>query len=63
LPQLDGAYQPGLQEVDLRPSIHLAFYELYFRDLPFCLAIGPRLGDGGTDGGFVSEDATRKRGD
>jgi hypothetical protein len=25
---LDGAYPPGLQEVDLRPSIHLAFYEL-----------------------------------
>jgi len=28
LPQLDGAHEPGLQEADLRPSIHLAFYEL-----------------------------------
>ena len=52
-----------MQEVDLRPSIHLAFYQLKLRDLPFGLAIRPRLGEGGTDGGLVSSDATRKRRD
>jgi hypothetical protein len=28
VPTLGRAYQAGLQEVDLRPPIHLAFYEL-----------------------------------
>jgi hypothetical protein len=60
LPKLGGADQPGLQKIDFRPSVHLAFHQLELRDLSFGLAVRPRLGDGGTDRGFVPNDAAGK---
>jgi hypothetical protein len=52
--------QSGLQQVDLRTSVHLAFHQIQFGDLPSGLTVRPGFNDGGTNGGFVPFDACGK---
>ena len=40
-PRLCGTDEPSLQQIDLRPAVHLAFHELQSRHLALRLAVGP----------------------
>jgi hypothetical protein len=55
--------QSGLQEIEVAPSIHLAFHQLELRDLPLGLTVRPRLCDSSPDGGSVSGDPDTERRD
>ncbi len=43
--------QPGLKQIDIAASVHLAPDELKTRDLTFCLSVGPRQRNCGSDRG------------
>jgi hypothetical protein len=55
------ADQSRLQQVELRSAVHLPLHELELGDLALRLAVRPRLGDSGANGGFVLGDARGKR--
>ncbi len=50
----------GFEKIELGPSVHLALHQLGLRDLSLRLTIGPGLGDGSADGGFILLDAGGK---
>ena len=51
--RLSGSHYSDAQEVDLCPAIHGALDQLQAGDLAFGLAVAPRGGESGPDGGKV----------
>src|SRR3984957_11848773 len=60
--RLREADDAGLEQIEFPASVHLAFDQLQLADLPFRLAVGPRLRDCRRHGGLILRDPVGESG-